>query len=79
MNNKKSLSYVILIIAPLFFGCGGPVKEETINNAPAIPLSLHVGDEKYFIIDTKQSVVTWKGSSVQGGRIPGTSIYQKEN
>ena len=66
MNNKKSLSYVILIIAPLFFGCGGPVKEETINNAPAIPLSLHVGDEKYFIIDTKQSVVTWKGSSVQG-------------
>lgn len=26
MNNKISRSYLILIIAPLFFGCGGPVK-----------------------------------------------------
>ena len=66
MNNKISLTYLILIIAPLFFGCGGPVKEENKNNASAGSLSLHVGDEKYIRIDTKESVVTWKGSSVKG-------------
>lgn len=66
MNNKISITYLILIIAPFFFGCRGPVKEENKNNASASSLSLHVGDEKYFIIDIKESVVTWKGSSVEG-------------
>ena len=66
MNNKISLSYLILIIAPLFFGCRGPIKEENKNNASASSLSLHVGNEKYIIIDTKESVVAWKGSSVEG-------------
>ena len=28
MNNKLSTAYLILIIAPLFFGCGGPVIKE---------------------------------------------------
>jgi polyisoprenoid-binding protein YceI len=55
-----------LIIAPLFFGCGGPVKEENKNSAPASSLSLHVGDEKYILIDTKESVVAWKGSNSFG-------------
>lgn len=66
MNKKTSITYLILIIAPLFFGCGGPVKEKNKNNASANSLSLHVGDEKYFIIDMKETVVTWKGSSVEG-------------
>jgi len=66
MNNKLSITYLILIIAPLFFGCGAPVKEENKSNAPASPISLHVEDEKYIKIDTKESVVTWKGSSVEG-------------
>jgi polyisoprenoid-binding protein YceI len=65
MNKKLSTAYLILIIAPLFFGCGGPAKEENKNNASASSLALHVGDEKY-IIDTKESVVAWKGSSVEG-------------
>ena len=64
MNSKLYTTYLILIIAPFFFGCGGPVKEE--NNASASSISLHAGNEKYFIIDTKQSVVAWKGSSVKG-------------
>lgn len=63
MNNKL-ITYLILIILPLVFGCRGPVKEG--NNASASSLSLHVGDEKYFIIDTKESVVTWKGSNPFG-------------
>jgi polyisoprenoid-binding protein YceI len=66
MNNKLSTAYLILIIAPLFFGCGGPVKGENKNNASASSISLHVGNEKYFIIDTKESVVAWTGSSVHG-------------
>ncbi len=46
MNNKISITYLILIIAPLFFGCGGHVKEENKNNASASSVSLHVGNEK---------------------------------
>jgi len=66
MNNKLSITHLILIIAPLFFGCGESVKKENKNNVSASALSLHVGDEKYVVIDTKESAVTWKGSSVEG-------------
>ena len=59
MNNKLSITYLILIIAPLCFGCG-PVAEEDKNNASASSVSL---GQKY-IIDTKESVITWKGSTV---------------
>ena len=65
MNNKLSIAYLILIIAPFFLGCG-PITGGNKNNASASSISLHVGNEKYFIIDTKESVVTWAGSSVQG-------------
>lgn len=66
MNNKTSLSYLVLIIAPLFFGCGGTAEEENKNNAPGGSISLHAGNEKYVVIDTKESVVTWKGSNSFG-------------
>ncbi len=66
MNNKISVTYLILIIIPLLFSCGGPVKEENKNKASADSLSLHAGDEKYIKIDTKETVVTWKGSSPMG-------------
>jgi polyisoprenoid-binding protein YceI len=58
MNNKLSITYLILIITSLFFGCRGSVKEGNKNNAPASTVSR---GQKY-TIDTKQSVVTWKGS-----------------
>ncbi len=60
MNNTISLAYLILIIAPFFFGCRGPVENE--NNALASSISL---GQKY-IMDTKESVVTWEGSMVFG-------------
>ena len=66
MNNKLSITYFILIIASSFFGCRGPVKKENKNNASAGSLSLHVGDEKYVIIDTSESAVAWKGSNSFG-------------
>jgi polyisoprenoid-binding protein YceI len=66
MKNKLSVIYLILIIISLFFGCRGPVKEENNNNASESSLSLHIGNEKYFTIDTKESVVTWKGAMSMG-------------
>ncbi len=62
MKNK----ILILIIAPLFFGCGATVKKENKNSATASFVSLgHVPGEKY-IIDTKETVLTWEGSMVFG-------------
>lgn len=63
-NNKLSITYLLLIITPLFFGCGGPVKKENKINASASPVTT-LGQK--YSIDTKESVVTWKGSSVKGG------------
>ncbi|MES2265945.1 MAG: YceI family protein [Bacteroidota bacterium] len=63
--NKLSTTYLILIIAPFFFGCGGPVKDKS-KKAPLSSLSLHVGNKKYMMIDTGESVVGWKGSSLNG-------------
>lgn len=60
MNNKLSINYLILILTPLVFGCRGNVKEENKNNASASSISQ---GHKYNI-DTKQSIVTWKGSMV---------------
>ncbi|HTK18459.1 MAG TPA: YceI family protein [Mucilaginibacter sp.] len=65
MKSKKTFSCLILIISPFFFGCE-PLPGQNKNNASASSISLHVGNEKYFIIDTKESVVAWKGSSVEG-------------
>mgnify|MGYP001547174903 CR=1 FL=1 len=65
MNSKLYITYLILIITPYFFGCG-PVTGGNKNNASPSPLSLHVGNEKYFIIDTKESVVAWTGSGFHG-------------
>ena len=78
MNNKLSISYLILIITPLFFGCGGSVKEKNKNNAPANYITLHVGDEKYIKIDTKETVVAWKGSSIKGAHTGYVYISQGE-
>ncbi|MBB2144574.1 YceI family protein [Pedobacter sp. LMG 31464] len=64
MNNKLLISFLLLSTS-LFFSCHGPVKEEK-NNASANPITLHVGDEKYVTIDTKQSVATWKGANSFG-------------
>ena len=66
MNDKRSLAYLILVIAPLFSACRGPVKEENKSNASASSISLHVGNDKYIMIDTKESVLTWEGSMVFG-------------
>ena len=66
MNNKPLLSYLMLIFAHFLFGCGGSVKEEIKDNSSASSVSLHVGNEKYVTIDTKESTVSWKGYNLNG-------------
>ena len=66
MSNPKSLPSLLLIMVALLFGCGRPAKELNENTTSAHSLSLQVGDGKYVRVDMKESVVTWRGSSVQG-------------
>jgi polyisoprenoid-binding protein YceI len=75
MKNKLSITCLILMIAPFVFSCGGPAKEQNKNNASVSSLSLHVGDEKYAMIDTKESVVTWKGGNLMGSNNQTGFVY----
>jgi polyisoprenoid-binding protein YceI len=59
MNNNISTAYLILIIALLVFSCGGPAKDKTNN-----PLASPVSRGQKYTIDTKETVLTWKGSMV---------------
>jgi polyisoprenoid-binding protein YceI len=58
MNNKLSITCLILSIIPLVFGCREPLKKENKNK---VSVSSVLRGQKY-IIDTKQSIVTWQGS-----------------
>ena len=69
MNKKLLTCSLIVISIPFFFGCSGPVKGENKNNVSVSSLPLHVGDEKYFTVDTKESVVTWTGTGAHGKHV----------
>jgi polyisoprenoid-binding protein YceI len=81
MNHKLTLSYLILIITPLFSASREPVVTENENNDPSSFVSLIlVANEKY-IIDTKESLMTWKCSMVfadKGGHNGYVSISKGE-
>jgi len=62
---RTLITCLLFFIALLLFGCSGAVKEETKNNTLASSISLQVGDEKY-VVDTKESIVSWKGSNSFG-------------
>ena len=66
MNRKLSITSFIFIIAPLFFACNGPAKDEARPHAPGSPVTLHAGGENYYLIDTIESVISWKGSNSFG-------------
>lgn len=70
---NKNLKISFFIISVLFFGCRGPVKEDDNNNVSAS--SVQAGNKKYLAIDTKQSVVTWKGSNLAGSNSHTGFIY----
>ena len=58
MNKFQPVAYLILCIAILILGCRESVKRENNNHESESPILL---GQKYNI-DTKQSVITWKGS-----------------
>lgn len=78
MNNKTSTVFFLLISTPLLFGCGGPVKYEAKNTEPGAPIALHEGDEKYVAIDSRESVITWKGSNTFGAHAGYVTISKGE-
>jgi polyisoprenoid-binding protein YceI len=63
---------------PLLFGCSGTVKEKNTKNIQIGAIALHADDEKYIAIDKKESVLTWKGSSVGGAHTGYVYISQGE-
>jgi len=71
MNNKTSITYLILSIVAFFFGCRGPVNEENKNNA----YTSSVSPGQKYVIDTKESVVTWKGSMLMGSNFHTGYVY----
>jgi polyisoprenoid-binding protein YceI len=68
MYNKKSLVYLTLLITPLFSAFRGPEVKGNENTAVARFVSSNsIPNEKY-VIDKKESVVTWKGSMLLAGK-----------
>jgi len=64
MNNKTSITYLILIIASCIC-CGKPSKDENKNSTLALFPPDKGANEKYSI-DTSGSIVMWKGANVAG-------------
>src|SRR6218665_2288064 len=58
MKSKLTIRYLVLIVAPLVFGCGGSAKDENKSNAASV--SAPAGQK--YMINTKESVITWEGS-----------------
>lgn len=67
MNNKRSITYLVLISTTFFFSCRGPVKEQNIDHALASTVSLGNAATEKYTVDTKQTVLEWKASSPMGG------------
>ena len=74
---RTSIPCLLFFIALFVFSCGGAIIEETNNNTPASFISLHVGDEKY-VVDTKESLVSWKGSNPFGAHTGNAYISKGE-
>ncbi|MFI5452856.1 YceI family protein [Pedobacter sp. UC225_61] len=75
--NYKPTTINLLLITSLLFACGRPVKDEKkdSNTESVNPVTLHVGDEKYWSVDTKESVVGWKGAMQIGANAHTGYVY----
>ncbi len=65
-NYRPLLTYLAIIAAPWLISCNEPVTGKAKTSAPVSTLSLHEGDERYYKVDTRESVIGWKGSSLMG-------------
>lgn len=64
--NKLFIIYCISLIASMLFGCGRTSKDKNEKAIPVSTLVLHPGNDRYLPVDTKASVISWKGSSMNG-------------
>ena len=64
MNTKLSLAYLVLIVTLLFSALHRPVATESENSALAGVVSSMATEREKYVIDKKESVVTWKGSKL---------------
>lgn len=78
MNKKLSPIYLVLIIASFSAACNRTGKAEDQSNASPGIVTLHPGNKKYLAIDTKESIVTWKGSNAFGTHEGYVSISKGE-
>lgn len=79
VNNRMSLLYVLLILAPVFYACRERVATESHVPANAVA-SQYVSGEKYSI-DKKASVVIWRNPKLfaeKGGHSGFVSISRGE-
>jgi polyisoprenoid-binding protein YceI len=66
--NNVSLAYLILIIAPLFSAYRGPLVKENVDSESARFVTSIPLESGEYVIDTKESVLTWKCSMVYAGK-----------
>lgn len=73
MNSK--LLFSILMITPLFFSCRGPVTTDATRNEAAGTPSPGRGAVVKYNVDTRASVVSWRGSMLLGANAHTGYIY----
>lgn len=69
-----SLRYLILIGAFVAFGCGRDANKRK-GTVPASSLTLHAGNDDYYLLDTSHSLITWKGASLNGLNVNAGYMY----
>lgn len=75
MNNKLSTIYSFLIVITVFIACSEPAKKNDKTNTTANYFFSPGANEKYSTVDTKQSVITWKGSMLMGANSHTGYVY----
>lgn len=75
---KTSIVCLLFFIDLFVFSCGVAIQEENKRNAPASFITLHVANENKALIDTKQSVIEWKGFNTFGSHAGYVHVSQGE-
>ncbi len=65
-NYRPLLTCLAIIAAPWLISCNEPVTGKAQTSSPQSTLRLHEGDERYYQVNTRESVIGWKGSSLMG-------------
>lgn len=67
-----------LLFSLLLASCGAPSENDTVQQGQQNDFTLHGGNNKYIPIDKNESLLTWKGSSIEGAHNGYVSISRGE-